>query len=184
MPIKAVKSWIDTYEPGIQKHFDAMGKGLPDKIEDFWQKWVDSNGQGLEVGPPYATKGTTMPTAFSLSLPPTGTAPIIAQLMATAWKGWFQAITFAPPAPAPPFSAILSVTASPVGLALAYSTLLAGLIAEMAIIPPDPASAFKLKAAKYGLLFYTATISVGVQIDGLSMSAPPVPLSLPLFPAL
>lgn len=184
MPIKASKTWIDTYEPGIQKHYDKMGKGIPDKIEDFWMNWVDSNGQGIEVASPYATKGTTVPTAFSLSLPPTGGPAVIAKLMATAWKGWFQAITFTPPAPAPPFSAILAVTPSSIGLTIAYATLLAGLIAEMAILPPDPASAFKLKAAKFGMLFYTATISVGVQIDGLSTSIPPVPLSLPMFPAL
>ena len=184
MPIKAAKTWIDTYQPGIEKHYDAMAKGLPDKIEDFWQKWVDDNAQGLEVMPPYATKGTTTKTAFSLSLPPSGTAPIIAKLMATAWKNWFTAITFTPPAPAPPFSAIIAVTPSQVGLALAYATLLAGLIAEMALIPPDPATAFKLKATKMGTLFYTATISVGVQVDGLSLSVPPVPLSLPLIPAL
>lgn len=184
MPIKAAKTWADKYEPGIQKHYDAMGKGLPDKIEDFWAKWVDENSQGLEVAPPYKTSGTTNVKSFSLSLPSAGSAPIIAALMANAWKSWFQSITFLPPPPAPPFSAIISVMPSPLGLALAYAGLLSGLIAEMALIPPDPATAFKLKGTKMGLLFYTATITAGVQIDGLSLSVPPVPLSLPLFPAL
>jgi hypothetical protein len=125
-----------------------------------------------------------MPENFSLSLPEKGTAPIIAKKMADAWKAWISAITYAPAPPAPPFSQILSVTPSQVGILVAYSTLLSGLTAEMLVVPPDPNSAFKLKAVAMGTLFYTATVSAGVQIDGLSLSVPPAPLSIPLFPTL
>lgn len=184
MAAKAAKSWIDSYQPGIEKHYDAMMQGLPDKIEDFWKKWVDDNAQGLAVLPPYATEAKTMPENFSLSLPPSGTPVIIAQLMATAWKGWVEKIQWAPPAPAPPFSAITSVTVSSLGVAIAYAALFSGLIAEMSVIPPDPNSAFKLKATSMGTLFYTATISAGVQMSGLSLSVPPVPLVLPLLPTM
>lgn len=184
MAAKAVKSWIDTYEPGIQKHYDKMMQGIDDKIENFWKKWQDDNTQGLEVLPPYKTQATTLPDNFSLSLPSKGTAVQIATLMAKAWKGYMEKIQWAPPSPAPPFSAILAVTPSSLGIAAAYASLLAGLIAEMVLIPPDPNSAFKLKAAKYGLLFYQATVSAGVQIDGLSLSTPPVPVSIPLYPTL
>jgi len=184
MPAKAAKSWIDSYQPGIEKHYDKMMQGIPDKIEDFWKKWVNDNAQGLEALAPYGSKATPLADDFSLSLPPSGTPVVIAQLMATAWKGWVEKIVWPPPPPAPPFSVVLSVKASSLGVAIAYAGLFSGLIAEMAIIPPDPASAFKLKATSMGTLFYTATVSAGVQIDGLSLSAPPVPVSLPLLPTI
>lgn len=184
MAAKAVKSWIDTYEPGIQKHYDKLGQGLPDKIEDFWKKWVDDNTQGLECLAPFATKATALPDNFKLSLPPTGTAPVIALLMANAWKGYMEKIQYAPPPPSPPFSVITLAAPSKLGLVTAYAALLSGLIAEMSLIPPDPLSAFKLKATSFGTLFHTATISVGVELTGLSLSVPPAPLFLPLVPTL
>lgn len=184
MPAKAVKSWIDTYEPGIKKHYDKLSAGLPDKIEDFWKNWVNDNATGLECLAPYATTAITQAQNFQLSLPPTGTAPVIAMLMANAWKGYMEKIQYAPPPPSPPFSVITLAAPSKLGLAISYAALLSGLIAEMSIIPPDPATAFLLKATKFGTLFHTATTTVGVELTGLSLSVPPAPLFLPLVPTI
>lgn len=182
MPMKPVADWISTYEPSVKDYYDlcAIDPFHPEK--NLWSKWIDKNAQGISVVAPYAAStGTTNVSSFSpLALKTAKSAPQVAVLMATAWRNWYNAITFTPPPPLPPFSAITAVAPSPSGVAAAYAILVASLTAELSITVPDPALSFLLKAKKFGTIFNTATKAAGVQITGLGIGGPPPPLVLPL----
>lgn len=185
MPLAPLSTWASSYEEVFDEAFGSATAGGPDESAKAWAKWVNQNGNKIEVAPPYTTQGETKENNFSpLTFPTPGSSAISALILATAWQNWYTSIQFKPPAPVPPFLSIDTVIPSPVGVPIAFSTLYAGLIAEMTLVPPDPATAFALKGAAYASLFYSATLAAGVQISGLAPGAPPVPLVLPLVPVL
>jgi hypothetical protein len=185
MPMLALPAWQKDYGDQLQAAFDKTAATGVDSTATVWGAWVGQNATGIEVFPPFVSLGSFSPTDFAEpGFSPTGTPVDAAIALADSWKAWFEAIKFIPAPPVPPFSAITMVTPSPVGVPVAYAALLAGLIAEMAVVPPDPLTASLLKGIAFGTAFYTACLSGGVQIDGLSLSVPPVPLSLPLIPTL
>ena len=186
MAMTPVTNWISTYESKQKDYMEqSMNNPAADPAE-WWRLWVNDAAQGIQAGPPYSlSMGTTDMGAFApVKFPKAGTPVQCAIVLANAWKAWYMAIKWNPCPPIPPFSVIEKVEASPVGVPLAYATLLSGLIAEFAIVPPDPLLAFKLKATSFGSLFYTATLSAGIQITGKSTSSPPVPLVIPMLPIL
>lgn len=179
MAMKPLPSWINDYEPKLKDSFDTM---IP-----FWGTWVDENAQGIQVAPPYQSNGVTNSALFTSGLSALAASkdPVTtANILANAWQSWYLGITFPPSPPAPPFLTILSIVPSPVGVPAAFATLLSGLIAELAVIPPDPNTGFLIKGTAFGTLFNTATLAAGVQISGTAPGAPPVPLVLPLIPVL
>ena len=184
MSIKPLPTWISTYESKLKAHYDACII-LPTKpIADFWQDWVDSNTIGIQSAAPYAgANGTTVATTFApVVFSTTMTAPQSAKVLADAWKAYYVAITWAPlPPPAAPFSVIQAVVSSPLGVAAAYTALLAGLTAEFLLMPTNPATAFLEKSTAIGTLFRVATLAGGIQLDGLATSgSPPPPVSVSL----
>jgi hypothetical protein len=157
----------------------------PSNSPEIWRKFVTDSAAGLAVVPPFGYSATFNKDAFNpLSLGPGGNLASTAASIASAWANWFTAITWSfTPAPIPPFTlSVVSVVSNPATVAAAQATLMAGLMAEFAIIPPNPEAA-KLKHQTIAALFYTATITPGVLISGIVAGAPPVPLSAP-FPAL
>lgn len=197
MPIQPIPTWADSYD----KIFNTKSKQTPNGVEVtpafaiadqplLWQKWVHENINGVEGAPPYAAKGTTNQSAFPpVAGPSPGAPPAPAALIASGWMAYMSAITWVPPAPIPPFSAITSVITSPVGLAAGYSSILAALLSDMALVPSGPLPAVeamsKAKATTLSTAFYTSTLACGIMIIGLSLPAPtPAPLVLPLSPLL
>lgn len=178
MAMKPLPNWAKSYEA---KQKDSFTTHIP-----FWGTWVDENAQGIQVAPPYQSTGTTQPGAFNPLAPllASTSGAMSATILASAWQAWYLSIQFAPSPPVPPFLAITSVTPSSVGVAAAYATLLSGLIAEMSVNATDPVTGFLMKGTALASLFNAATLAAGVQISGLSMSTPPVPLVLPLIPVM
>jgi len=186
MPMLALPAWQKDYEPQFKNAFDTAAATGVDLTKKVWGQWVNKNGTGIEVVPPYKSLGTALPTNFpDPAFIPGGTVVNAATALADAWKAWYSAITFTTAPPVPPFSVIIAIVPSQVGIATAYAALLSGLIAEMTLIPPDPLTAFLAKGISYGTLFYSACVTAGVQIDGIAIpGAPPPPLSLPLIPVI
>jgi hypothetical protein len=188
--IKTVDVWVSTYQDTWEKVFkDAQGAGFnaTQATTLAWQKWNNDNAKEISCISPIASavkiQGSTNQTAMApLDFSGASSAPQSAQILASAWKAWASSIIWTPPPPAPPFSAIASVIIDQSSLAAAYATLLSGLIAEMAIIPPAGGAQTKYQAM--GNLFYTAAVSLKVMFNGSSMSAPPAPLVIPMVPVL
>jgi len=182
MPVPPQAAWEATYEPETKAYYAAYQLDQSYKVANLWQKWIDPNVIGIEAAPPYAPSvATTDATAFSpVNLEGASSVAQIAQILATAWKNYVLAFVWPPPPPVPPFSAITLVETSPTGAAAAYAILMTGLIAELVLVPGNPATAFADKATAYSALFRTATLSIGIQITGLGIGAPPPPLVLPL----
>jgi len=186
MPMQAVPAWGSSYKKKMDDAFKAAAATGVDLTLQVWGDWTNTNAIGIEVAPPYKSSGVSSqgsfpPPAFS----PSGTPVDSATALANSWKAWYSSIVFSLPPPVPPFSVIIAVIPSQVGIAAAYAALLSGLIAEFTVIPPDPLTAFDFKGAAFGALFYGACVSAGVQIDGIAIpGAPPPPLSLPLIPVL
>lgn len=197
MPIQPIPVWADSYD----KIFNTKTKQTPDGVETtpafeiadqplLWQKWVHENVNGVGGAPPFAATGTCNQSAFPpVAAPAPGAPPAPAALIASGWMAYMGAITWAPPPPIPPFSAITTVITSPVGLATGYASILSALLADMAILPAGPAPAVeaisKAKAMTLSTAFYTSTLACGIMLVGLSLPSPaPVPLIIPLSPLL
>ena len=179
--MKPLPAWAKYYEPKNKDSFDTM---IP-----FCGSWVDENATGIQVSPPYQSQGTTSFAAFGplVGLAAAQSPVETANILATAWQTWYLAIQFTPSPPIPPFGSITAITPSPLGISAAYSTLLTGLVAELAVVPPDPTTGFIIKGSSYGALFQAATLAAGVQIVGFLPPvppAPPIPLTIPLIPVL
>lgn len=185
MAMKPVPSWGSDYGKKFEDAFSSAADGGPDESTKVWGKWVNENATGIEVAPPYKSMGSGSDSNFGpVIFPPVGTPVDSALILATAWQKWYLSLSFPPSPPSPPFLSIASIVPSPVGVPIAFAALFSGLVAEMAVVPPEPNTAFQLKGISYGTLFYTACLSAGVQISGLAPGAPPVPLILPLIPVL
>lgn len=180
-------AWASSYESIFKDTFKKVDQKQIDGVTGVaqaWAKWVNDNGKGIQgvvpTAAPLTISGTTNQAAFApvvFAVP--GVPPAAAAVLATAWQAWAMSIVWPVPPPAPPFSAILSVTTNPATAAAAYATLLAGLIAEFAVVPPGPAG-LPAKYMNLGTLFSTATKSMGILVTGLSLPSPtPVPLVLP-----
>ena len=188
MPVKPAPVWGQTLEKKIKESFDNVDKKIVPGLlatGKAYQSWINENAVGISTLPPFAgsngtnTAGAFNPVIFGVPGDPVSAAAI----MSTAWFAWYMAITWTPIPPVPPFSAIALVSSSPVGAAAAQALLLAGLLAEFALVPPIPALG-KTKYPRIAQLFYTATTTAGVMITGLGIGAPPPPLILPLHPAM
>lgn len=182
MSIKPLSDWISSYETKLKEYYDACLIVPTTPIATFWQDWVATNTTGITSAPPYVgANGTFSPTAFApVIFNPSMLPPASAKVLADAWKAFYLSITWAPmPAPAAPFTTILSVVSSPLGTNAAYGPLLAGLTAEFFILPPNPATAFLEKSTAIGTLFYTATLAGGIKLDGTDSDSDPasVPFS-------
>lgn len=185
MTIPALSVLTDSYKTKLQTYYAQYQADQTTLVKTFWQSWLDPGIAGIESASPFTgSKATTTASSFSpLPLEGASSPAAVAAVLATAWQNYMEAITWPTMAPVAPFSAITSVVTSPSGLAAAYATLLAGLTAELATMPAgDTDAAFSSKGQAFGQLFQTATISAGIQISGLSTSAPPAPLVVPLSP--
>lgn len=171
------------YEPMLKDYYAKYQADQTYLVKNFWQQWIDTGVKGIESAAPFAgSSGTTDQTQFS-PLPLEGVSPAasVAALLVAAFENYMNAIVWPPMAPVAPFSAITSVVTSPTGLAAASAILLAGMIAELAVVPP-PATAFADKANAFAALFNTAAAASGIMITGLGIGSPPPPLVVPLSP--
>lgn len=193
MPIAPLPSWADSYEELFYSKVDnpttdpKVSKAL-DPVEQplLWAKWVHKNTQGMQAAPPWSTVPTIMENSFPpVTIPAPGTPPTTALIIASSWASYISSITWTPAPPIPPFSAITSVLTAPINIAAAQVALLAALTAEFAI-PMAPGDAGgKIKALGVATAFYTATMSLGIMIVGLSLPTPtPNPLIIPFSPIL
>jgi hypothetical protein len=186
MAMKPLPAWIKDYQPKVEEHYEKAANEENPASGDLWANWVDENATGIQVVPPYQSNGTTNKKSFdAATLDNAQTGLETASILANAWQKWYLGIKFTPSPPIPPFLSITLIEPSPTGVSLAYLSLLAGLLAEMVVLPPPELNtAFLVKATAFGSLFNTATIAAGVQITGTAPGAPPVPLILPLIPVL
>lgn len=190
MTINPPDLWASSYESKWQEVFKAaQGEGFDaaQTTADAWASWNDSNANKLQCIAPTATatplSGTTKPKAFSpVDFSSARTATQSANVLASAWQAWANAILWGAVPPAPPFSVITVVHMDAASVSLGYSNLLAGLIAELEIVPKDEAGV-QAKYKAIGKLFHTAATSLKVEFIGMSMSSPPTPLkiSVPVF---
>lgn len=175
-----------TYSPLLQAYYKQFQANQAYLVKNFWEQWLDPGVKGIASAAPFpGSSGSTDLSAFA-PLPLEGAKSVAqtAVMLASGWLNYVNAIKWNPMSPVPPFSAITAVITSPVGAAAAYATLLAGLIAELTLVPPDPASAMAAKATAFATLFHAATAAVGIQITGLGIGSPPPPLVVPLSPVL
>lgn len=185
--IKPVSDWASSYETTWKKVFDdAQGEGFNAQAAtaEAWQKWNNDNAKEMKciapIAPAPQVSATTNPTAMApLDFSGSSSPPQAAKILASAWQAWASAIVWTPVPPAPPFSAIAQVITDPASISAAYTALLSGLIAEMAVVPANDAGV-QAKYKAMGTLFYTAAITLKVQFIGASMSAPPAPLMIPV----
>lgn|GEM_PF-4433532 len=191
MPVKPQAEWASTYAEDLEQYYSdyqaALELGAPGPpIVEFWAGWVAKNADGIETTAPYPGSIAVVDQSSFAPVDFTGVASAVqaAQVLADAWQAFMNGLTWPPMTPAPPFTAITSVTTSALGLTAAYATLLAGLTAVFSTLPASPETAMQEKSEAIASLFYTATISVGVQIDGLGTGAPPPAVSIPQSPAL
>jgi hypothetical protein len=193
MPISPLSSWADSYEeffyskisnpttnPKVTKSLSVAEQPL------LWAKWVHKNTQGIQAAPPWSTIPTVLEAAFPpVLIPSPGTAPTTAMIISSSWASYISSIVWTPAPPIPPFSVITSVVTSPAAIAAAQTSLLAALTAEFAKPMAPGEAGGKLKALGISSAFYSATLSLGVMIIGLSLPIPtPVPLVIPLSPIL
>jgi hypothetical protein len=168
--------WQKKLEEKIKESMPKQGDN-PLAATKAWQDWIGEVGVGMMVSPIYVSSGLANKSSFApLIFPRISTAPIIANIFATAWMNWYMSIQWTPAPPVPPFLIISSVTSSPSGTIGQKASLTAKLTAEF--LKKDQASLI----AKYDNMaaaFYQATISSGVMISGMAIGAPPVPLVIP-----
>lgn len=187
MTVASLGDWTSTYEPGLKDYYATYQTNPAYLVINFWKQWIDGNVDGIESADPYpGSTGVTSASALSpLPLEVATSSVVVAAMLTTAWTNYMAGITWPliPPPGTSPFSAILAIQTSPTGLAAAAGILTAGLVAELALLPPNPLTAFADKAASFANLFRTATIAAGIQISGLDKTTPtPVPLVIPLSP--
>ena len=186
MTFSPIPQWASSYEETFNKLFeDAAQPGFSAEAAtaEAWQEWNDSNVPQAQCIAPTAaampltaTKSKTAMAPIVFSNP--GTPPQAAQVLSSAWAAWATAITWTPPPPAPPFSAIFAVLTDPASIAAARAVLYSGLLAEFAIIPPPGGE--KAKYTAFGTMFSTAYSSLMVNFTGLAIGAPPPPLMIPV----
>lgn len=177
MPMKPLPVWQKKLASMLKDASANLGKD-PMATDKAWQAWITEVADGIQFAPPYTpSNGTLSPkgTTFApLKLPPMGTPITAATVYSNAWFAWYMSITWAIPAPVPPFSAIMVVTSSSMGAATAKTKLMADLLKEFATPSKD--------ASKYDAMakaFFDATMNAGVMLVGLGIGAPPPPLSIP-----
>lgn len=185
MPVPAVTVLSGSYQTKLKAYYTQYQADQTYLVKNFWQAWLNPGITGIESAAPFpGSSGTTTPTAFApLALEGATSVAATAAILATGWSNYMSAITWPPMAPSGPFSAITSVVTSPTGLAAASATLLAGLIAELTVIPPV-LTAFQEKADAFAALFRTASLATGIMITGLGFGGPPPVVIIPLSPVM
>ena len=174
-------SWTSEYKDQLGAYFTLVELIPIIPIQEFWQPYVHSQFATIQGAPPWAAAmGTTNQVAFGpIIFPPVGLPPAIAAILAAAWSSYVSAIVWTVPPPAPPFDTILTVTIEPASLAAGVASITAGLVAEFAVLYPNPRVYMELKAEAVGTIFYTATAALQILLTGTAPG--PVPLVMP-FP--
>jgi hypothetical protein len=181
--IKPVSDWISSYEEMFFKDITAA------KMPTLWGKWVHKNTTGLAAAAPWSGANVTLNEAAfpPITLPPNPTPALICNMISSGWVAYISSALWTPPPPAPPFSVISLVSPSPTGIAAAQPALFSALMAAFGT-PPNIAPGFtKIQATQIGTAFYTATMSSGIMLTGLTIPvppAPPLPLVLPMMPVM
>jgi len=173
----SLPSWVQSYQPTFEAHNlsgDVTGATTP----LTWGQFITLGSIGMTGAPPWvASIGVATPAGF----PSTqfGLDPVtVATTMAASWKAWFLSILWTVPPPLPPFSVITSVVSSSIGATTAEVILFTELLAEFLIpAPPEPNAAWIIKATALSTLFYTATITAGIDLIGIGLTPFP-PLTL------
>lgn len=177
--IKPVSDWASSYEDLFFKKVTA------DKMPLLWGDWVHQNTTGLGAAPPWAAATVTLNRAAfpPINVPPSPTPALLCNLLSSGWAAYISSAIWAPPPPAPPFSAIALVTPSATGIGAAQPTLFSTLMGIFSA-PAVASAAFpKTQAMQIATAFYTATMSSGIMLSGMSLPSPtPVPLVLPMMP--
>jgi hypothetical protein len=175
MPIQPFTSWKSTYEDLFFKNFD------PKNQTTMYQDWVHQNSSSLGLAV-YQSKPTITKQSFPVIAFPAGCPPAtMAAILSSAWSAYIVSIMWALPPPVPPFSLISSVVIDPGLLASAKTALQAALTAEFSKpLQKDSAVAAASVSAGMAQAFYTASISLGVNVIGMSLPTPtPNPLVVP-----
>lgn len=187
MTISPSSSWASSYEKKWNDVFSKIndpGFNPNTAVAQAWGEWCEENVKSIQciapLAAPVTISGTPSAASFSpVIFPMPGTPITAATVLSTAFAAFASSIVWPVIPPAPPFSAIFSVITSPASVAAAQASLLAGLTAELAIIPPPGGEQAKYTAI--GTLFFTAAMSLQVMFTGLAMPPPPVPPPLILF---
>lgn len=181
MPINPLSDWTSQYKDQLNSYYDQLELVPTLPIQEFWQPYVHSQFGTIQGAAPWAAaQGTLDESSFGpIVFPPTGTPPVIAGVLASAWSSYVSAIVWAVPPPALPFDTIATVTIEPASLAAGVASITSGLVAEFAVLYPNPRVYLDLKAKAVGTIFYTATAALQILITGTAPG--PTPLSLP-FP--
>jgi hypothetical protein len=187
MTIPLVTVWADKYKAELETAFAGAQKATKDKMWDLskamWGNWVDKSVLGLQCTAPITPPSSMTPTlpgaaSFAPAFKGKSSVPLIAAELATQFETYASGITWTPPSPEYPFSAISSVVTQAASVSAAKAVLLAGLTAELAVMAdPDKPDA-KYKAL--GNLFRTAFASLMVEFIGTSTTSPPVTLIIPV----
>ena len=181
MAIKPVSDWASSYEEMFFKDMTA------EKAPIIWGDWVDKNTQGLSASPPWSGATVTlMRPAFPPVTVPASPSPVpLCTMIANGWMSYILSASWTPPPPIPPFSVITMCMPSASGVAAAQAALLNTLIATFTP-PAVPGEAYqKAQAMKIATAFYTATMSSGIMLSGLTVPSPlPLPLVLPMLPVM
>jgi hypothetical protein len=172
MTVQPINQWVSSYEAVFFKNLEMSSQPL------LFRKWVHQNTKGLTLAV-YKSKPTVTEAAFPpVSMPP-ATPIVAAQNIASAWFTYICSILWSTPAPIPPFSAISGVVWDMGLVSAAKESLIAALVLEFAKTPTPGPTGLKNKATGISKAFYQATMSLGVLVNGMSTSGPPVPLTVP-----
>ena len=172
MPILPLSNWTQTYKDIFYGKFDATERPM------LWAKWVHKNSKGMQ-STPYTTSVNILEQAFPPVSLPAGTAAQAAQFISQAWFSYVCSAVWTPAPPIPPFSAVTSVVMNVAILTAAQDTLMSALLTEMMNLTSGSA-ALETKALNIATAFYTASLSMGVLVTGLSLPTPtPIALIVP-----
>lgn len=158
----------------------APDTGVPVKVS-YGCEIVEGPGISCQapITPPVPLTGSTPgATSFAPSFKGKSTAVQIATELSNQFQSFAGGITWVPPPPAPPFTAITSVVTQAASVTAAKAILLAQLVPELTKLadPDNPDQ----KYTDLSNIFRTAFASLMVEFIGLGTGSPPPPLVIPV----
>jgi hypothetical protein len=165
--IKPLSDWTSSYKDIFYKDLDPATQPL------LFRKWVHLNFKGMQELV-YSSSVTIIDQSFPpITIPAPGTAITAAEIISSSWMSYVSSAIWAPKPPIPPFSVVASIVNDVALITAAKSSLKAALVSEFTNIN---GGTLDVKATNMAIAFYTASMSLGVIVSGMSLTVPPVPL--------
>ena len=172
MPILPILNWKQSYKDIFYGKYDATSQPF------LWAKWVHANTKSMQ-SLPYTSSVSILEQSFPPVTLAAGTPDIAAEFISQAWFVYVCSGIWVPMLPPiPPFLSVVNAVMNPSLVSVARLTLKVSLLLEMTNLASGEA-ALEMKALNMATAFYTASISTGLLINGMSLVIPSVPIVVP-----